>query len=70
MERVRLGIIGAGGLSSRKIYPSLSYIQEVKLEAVCDLDESKARRNAEKFGASLVFANMEKMLDNKDIERW
>lgn len=68
MERVRLGIVGAGGLSSRKIYPSLSYIQEVKLEAVCDLDENKARRNAEKFGASLVFTSMEKMLDEAELD--
>ena len=68
MERVKLGIVGAGGLSSRKIYPSLSYIREVKLEAVCDLDESKARRNAEKFGANMVFTSMERMLDEAGLD--
>jgi len=68
MERVKLGIIGAGGLSTRKIYPSLSYIPEVKLEAVCDLDENKARRNAEKFGANLVFTHMEQMLDEAELD--
>ena len=44
MEIVKLGIIGAGGLSTKKIYPSLSYIPEVKLEAVCDLDEIKVKQ--------------------------
>jgi predicted dehydrogenase len=68
MEIVKLGIIGAGGLSTRKIYPSLSYIPEVRLEAVCDLDESKAKRNAEKFGANLVFTSMEKMLDEAKLD--
>ena len=68
MERVKLGIVGAGGLSSKKIYPSLSYIREVKLEAVCDLDENKAKRNADKFGASLVFTNMEEMLDKANLD--
>jgi len=68
MEVVKLGIIGAGGLSTKKIYPSLSYIPEVKLEAVCDLDESKAKRNAEKFGANLVFTDMQQMLDKADLD--
>ncbi len=54
MEIVKLGIVGAGGLSTKKIYPSLSYIPEVKLEAVCDLDENKTKWNAEKFGANSV----------------
>jgi predicted dehydrogenase len=68
MKKVRLGIVGAGGLSTKKIYPSLSYINEVKLEAVCDLDESKARRNAEKFGARLVFTSIEKMLEEAELD--
>ncbi|HIE26778.1 TPA: Gfo/Idh/MocA family oxidoreductase [Candidatus Poribacteria bacterium] len=68
MEKVKLGIIGAGGLSTKKIYPSLLYIPEVKLEAVCDLDENKAKRNAEKFGANLVFTRMEQMLDEAELD--
>ena len=68
MERVTLGIIGAGNLSTRKIYPSLSYIPEVKLAAVCDLDENKAKRNAEKFGANMVFTSMEKMLAQAELD--
>jgi len=68
MKKVRLGIVGAGGLSTKKIYPSLTYIDEVKLEAICDLDESKARRNAEKFGARLVFTSIEKMLEEAELD--
>lgn len=68
MKKVKLGIIGAGGLSTKKIYPSLSYIPEVTLEAVCDLDENKAKRNAEKFGANLVFTDMKKMLDKAELD--
>lgn len=68
MKKVKLGIIGAGGLSTKKIYPSLSYIPEVTLEAVCDLDENKAKRNAEKFGANLVFTDMEKMLEKAELD--
>lgn len=65
-DRVRIGIVGAGNLSTRKIYPSLKYIPEARLKAVCDLDESKARRNAEKFGAEYVFTDIDNMLQAKD----
>ena len=68
MEKIRLGIVGAGGLSSKKIYPSLAYIDEVRLEAVCDLDEARARRNAEKFGAKQVFTSIEKMLGEAELD--
>jgi myo-inositol 2-dehydrogenase/D-chiro-inositol 1-dehydrogenase len=66
-KRVRIGIIGAGSLSTKKIYPSLKYIPEARLKAVCDLDENKARRNAEKFGAEHVFTDVGKMLEAKDM---
>lgn len=66
-EKVHIGIIGAGSLSSNKIYTSLKFIPEAKLTAVCDLDENKARRNAEKFGAGHVFTDMDKMLDLRDM---
>ena len=68
MEKVKLGIIGAGGLSTKKIYPALSYIPEAKLEAVCDLDETKAKRNAERFGANRVFTRVEQMLNEAELK--
>lgn len=68
MERVKVGIVGAGGLSSRKIYTSLKFIQEARLEAVCDLDEDKAKRNAERFGANLVFTDIEEMLNKASLD--
>jgi predicted dehydrogenase len=58
----RLGIIGAGNLSSRRIYPSLHYIENLQLAAVCDLDEAKAKRNARRFGAERVYTDHRVML--------
>ena len=66
-KKVRIGIVGAGNLSTKKIYPSLKYIPEATLKAVCDLDESKARRNAEKFGAEHVFTDIDQMLKSSDM---
>jgi len=66
-KKVRIGIVGAGNLSTKKIYPSLKYIPEARLVSVCDLDEKKAKRNAEVFGAQNVFTDIDKMLESKDI---
>jgi len=64
----RLGIIGAGNLSSRRIYPCLHTIDDLVLAAVCDLDEAKARRNAQKFGAERVFTDHRRMLAEASLD--
>jgi predicted dehydrogenase len=64
----RLGIVGAGRLSSRRIYPCLHAIEEVVLAAVCDLDEARARRNARKFGGERVFTDHRRMLAEADLD--
>lgn len=64
----RLGIIGAGNLSSRRIYPCLHYVEDLTLAAVCDLDETKARRNAQRFGAEQVFSDHRRMLAEAHLD--
>jgi predicted dehydrogenase len=64
----RLGIIGAGNLSSRRIYPCLHSIDDLVLAAVCDLDEARARRNARKFGAERVFTDHRRMLTEASLD--
>jgi predicted dehydrogenase len=64
----RLGIIGAGNLSSRRIYPCLHSIEDLVLAAVCDLDEAKARRNAQKFGAERSFTDHRRMLAEGELD--
>ncbi|MBI3971228.1 MAG: Gfo/Idh/MocA family oxidoreductase [Chloroflexi bacterium] len=65
---LRLGIIGAGNLSSRRIYPCLHSIDNLVLAAVCDLDEEKARRNAQKFGGERVYTDFRRMLAEADLD--
>ena len=61
LSPLRLGIIGAGNLSSRRIYPCLHHLPVV-LAAVCDLDRERAERAARAFGAQAVFADHRAML--------
>ncbi len=59
---VRLGIVGAGIWGSMH---ARAYAQNplVNLVAICDLDEERARKLAEKHGNPKVFTNLDAMLD-------
>jgi len=62
-EKINLGFIGCGTHSTNNTYPMLAYTH-ARLEAVCDLDERLARRNAALYGDGLtkVFTDADKML--------
>ncbi|MEX0775161.1 MAG: Gfo/Idh/MocA family oxidoreductase [Phycisphaeraceae bacterium] len=57
----RVCIVGAGNLSSSKIYPYIG-LAGGELVGVCDLDQAKAQRNARRFGGE-PFADLDTMLD-------
>ena len=61
MDEPRICIVGAGSLSSRRIYPYIG-AAGARLVGVCDLDRDKAERNARRFGGN-VYTDMGQMLD-------
>jgi UDP-N-acetylglucosamine 3-dehydrogenase len=60
MDDPRLCIVGAGSLSTRRIYPYIG-AAGAQLAGVCDLDREKAERNARRFGGR-VYQDLEAML--------
>ena len=60
----RIAIVGAGSLSTRRIYPNIGAAGG-ELVGVCDLDREKAERNARRFGGR-VYRDMERMLEEED----
>jgi UDP-N-acetylglucosamine 3-dehydrogenase len=67
IEPVRLGFIGAGAMASFAVYPALHFAP-IRLLAVCDLDETRARRAAAKFGAFRSYTDYREMFDREDLE--
>jgi myo-inositol 2-dehydrogenase/D-chiro-inositol 1-dehydrogenase len=59
---LRLAYIGAGGFSNGYIYPQLQ-LHDVRLSAVCDLIEEKARAAAGRYGFEAVYTDYGRMLD-------
>jgi predicted dehydrogenase len=63
MEDIRVCIIGAGRLATRRIYPYIGAAGAV-LTGVCDLDQAKAATNARRFGGN-AYTNYEEMLSKE-----
>ena len=60
MNDLRLCTIGAGSLSTKRIYPNIG-AAGAELVGVCDLDAEKRERNARRFGGK-PYANLKEML--------
>lgn len=69
-EKLRIGIVGLGGIGTSKHLPSLSRQAQAEIVAFCDLIEEKARAAAERFGApgAQVYTNYRAMLEDRTID--
>ena len=63
MTDPRICIIGAGNLSTRRIYPNIG-ASGGRLVGVCDLDRAKAETNSARFGGT-AYADPDAMLDTE-----
>lgn len=50
-RKVRIGIIGCGGIANGKHMPALKKIEEAEMVAFCDIIEERAVKAAKEFGA-------------------
>ena len=49
-DRIRVLMIGAGGMANSVHYPSLASFADVEIAGICELDEERLHRTAEKYG--------------------
>jgi predicted dehydrogenase len=68
MERVRAGLIGAGGMANRVHYPSLAEFADVELVALCDLVPERLNATGERFGISRRYTDYREMLEKEDVD--
>src|SRR5689334_11795472 len=68
-KKVRVGIIGCGGIANQKHMPSLAKLKNVEMVAFCDIDKKKAVEAAEKFGKeAAVYEDYRELLKDKTID--
>jgi predicted dehydrogenase len=68
MDRVRIGFIGAGGLANHVHYPSLAEDERVQLTAVCDLDETRLNRTADRYAVQSRYSDYRQMLEREALD--
>lgn len=58
MKKLRIGIIGAGGIAQSRHIPVLMKLSEsASITAICDVNEDTAQLAAKKFGISSAFTD-------------
>ncbi|MBR2730869.1 MAG: Gfo/Idh/MocA family oxidoreductase [Clostridia bacterium] len=69
MEKIKVGIIGCGGIANGKHMPSIKTVKEVEMVAFCDLIEERAVEAAKKFGTpdAKVYTDYKELLKDESI---
>ena len=69
-DKLRIGIIGCGGIANNKHMPSLKKIENVEMVACCDVIIERAEKAAKEYGApgSKVYADYRQLLEDKSID--
>ena len=63
---VKIGVIGAGSISDVHL-ASYANHPDVEIAAVCDLNESRAKEKAEKYGAGKTYTDYRELLRDPEI---
>lgn len=68
--KLKVAIIGCGGIGTGKHMPSLHKLNQVEMTAFCDIVPERAEKSAEKFGAAGVkmYENYQDLLKDDSID--
>lgn len=63
MDKVRVAMIGAGGMANSVHYPSLASFDDVEIAAISDLDDNRLNTTADKYNVEKRYNNYRKMVE-------
>ena len=69
-KKIKIGIIGCGGIANGKHMPSLSKLNDVEMVAFCDLVPERAEKAKAEYGTpdAKVYTDYKELLQDKEIE--
>lgn len=69
-KKLKVAVIGCGGIAVNKHLPALVKLEEVELVAFCDIVEERAEKAAKEYGTaeSKVYTDFRKLLSETDVE--
>lgn len=70
VKKLKIGIVGCGGIANGKHMPSLKKLDNVEMVAFCDIIEEKAKEAAEQYGieGAKVYTDYKALLKDKSID--
>jgi len=68
MKKIKLAIIGAGGIATDAHMPPLSEMTNVEVVAVCDIIPEKAEKLAKKYGIAEVYTDYKEVLKIPELD--
>lgn len=70
MEKIKIGIIGCGGIANGKHMPALQKLDDVEMVAFCDLILERAEEAAQKYGTpnAKIYTDYHELLADPTIE--
>lgn len=70
MDKVRIGIIGCGGIANNKHMPALHRLPDVELVAFCDIIVERAEKAAKEYGieGARVYEDYKELLKDETID--
>jgi len=67
-KKVRVGIIGSGGIAQGQHMPAYQKDPDVEIVAVCDSNEATAKKAAEQFKVPRIYTDYRELARDKDID--
>ena len=69
-KKLRVAIIGCGGIANGKHMPSLAKITEIEMVAFCDIEIEKAKAAAKKYGSedAKIYSDYKELLKDRSID--
>lgn len=68
MEKLKIGMIGAGNIAANAHLPAYAKCHNATVVAIVDLDRKRAEATAKQFGIPEVYDTVEEMLQKADID--
>ena len=66
MEKVKVALVGAGGMANSVHYPSLAEMSDVHLAALCDVVPDKSAETAARFGIPKTYSDYREMVEKEN----
>jgi len=67
MKKLRFALVGCGRISGKHV-EALKNISDAEIAAVCDIQEDRAAKCAEKAGLKKYYTSYDEMLKNEDVD--